>query len=108
MHVAELWRHPVKSLQMADLRLLGRALQDDVATAVGRSVKAVLPDVVWKDDVFRADGWMYWRVGPATGAGIRVWVTQEGVALGAYCGHYRPGWYDEVPALIEGRVPPGA
>jgi 5-methylcytosine-specific restriction protein B len=93
---------------LADLRLLGRALEEDVATAIGRSVKAVLPEVVWKDDVFRADGWMYWRVGPANGAGIRVWVTQEGVALGAYCGHYRPGWYEEVPALIEGRVPPGA
>ena len=93
---------------LADLRLLGNALQDEVATAVGRSVKAVLPDILWGDAVFRADGWMYWRVGPANGAGIRVWVTREGVAVGAYCGHYRSGWYEEVPALIKGRVPADA
>ena len=93
---------------LGDLRFLGTALQDDVATAIGRTVKAVLPGLYWKDDVYRADGWMYWRVGDANGAGIRVWVTREGVAVGAYCGHYRSGWYEEVPGLIKGRVPSGA
>jgi len=92
---------------LAELRLLGRALQDEVATAIGRSVKAVLPDLLWGEGVFRADGWMYWRVGPANGAGIRVWVTLEGVAVGVYCGHYRPGWYEEVPGLVEALMPAG-
>lgn len=72
---------------LADLRLLGRALEDRVATAVGRSVKSVVPEVWRDDDVYRADGWMYWRVGPANAAGVRVWVTMQGVALGVYCGH---------------------
>jgi 5-methylcytosine-specific restriction protein B len=93
---------------LADLRLLGRSLQDRVATAVGRSVKAVLPEVLWKDGLFRADGWMIWRVGPASGTGLRVSVTQEGVAVGVYGGHYRQGWYREIPDLIKGRVPAGA
>lgn len=93
---------------LAELRLLGRALEEDVAAAAGRTVKAVLPEILWADGVFRADGWMQWRVGPAGGAGIRVWATLEGIAVGAYCGHYRPGWYEEVPELIENLVPAGA
>ena len=93
---------------LAELKLLGRALQDAVATTLGRSVKAMLPDVIWGDGVFRGDGWVHWRIGQANGAGLRVWVTAEGVAIGVHCGWYRNGWYESVPALVEGRVPAGA
>src|SRR3546814_18192563 len=79
---------------LAELKLLGREQQERVAEAVGRTVKAVLPGPKWDATVYRADGWMSWRVGTGAGAGIRVWVTLEGIAIGVYCGHYRTGWYE--------------
>jgi len=93
---------------LAELKLLGRAYQERIAEAVGRSVKAVLPGPKWDATVYRADGWMSWRVGTGSGAGIRVWATLEGIGIGVYCGHYRAGWYDEVPELVAGKVPDGA
>ena len=93
---------------LAELRSLGRELQDGVAEAVGRSVKAVVPDLYWTEGVFRADAWMTWRAGAAGSPGVMVWADAWGVGLGVSPGFARAGWWSEVPPLIEGTVPHGA
>lgn len=90
---------------IAELRLLGRHLQDSIAEAVGRSVKAVVPGIDWAEGVFRADAWMTWRVGVAGGPGVMVWADAWGIGLGVTPGFARSGWWSEIPALIESKVP---
>lgn len=93
---------------LAELTLLGKAAEQEVATALGRSVKAVWPGQKWGSVVYRLDGWVAWRAGRGAEPDLRIWVTSEGLAVGVYSGRYRPGWSQEVPELVAGLIPGGA
>jgi 5-methylcytosine-specific restriction protein B len=83
-------------------RLLGK----DVAKALGPGLQAGTPVLNWKDGRPRSDAWTDWTDG-RSGPGIRVWVNQNGMAIGLKPGHVRPGWFDEAAAEIKAHPLPG-
>lgn len=92
-------------VRLGDLRMLGDRLTDDIARALGRSVKVTVPRLRWTDGGhIRADAWVGWRL---TGEKptMRIWVNRAGVCLVLHPGWYRDGWYPEALAAIDGIVP---
>lgn len=64
------------------LKTYGEALADQVAAALGRTVKTVTPSLAGGGvDSLRSDGWVEWRVAEpgAPGCGLGLWVTVGGV-----------------------------
>lgn len=95
---------------IGELRQLGEALADDVASALGRSFKVEVPSLYWGKR-FRADGWVRWGLLDDTGgpsAGYRLWITAAGMFLGLHPGWYREGWYGEALTAIQPLLPDGA
>lgn len=76
---------------MADLRLLGKGLQDALTAAIGYELS--LPNIQLRtsqssDAPFRADGTVVWSLeGGMTAPSVRIWVTAKGIAVGVH-----PGW----------------
>ncbi|MGE0309949.1 MAG: hypothetical protein AB7Q27_29785, partial [Acidimicrobiia bacterium] len=96
---------------LGELAVLGDALTDEVAQALGRTAKMETPSVFANGKIYRTEGWVRWSVageGGAPAASYRVWVTDAGLFLGLHPGHYRNGWYPEAAALFTSSPPPGA
>jgi 5-methylcytosine-specific restriction protein B len=89
-------------------RHIGTQLSDDVSAAAGRSLAAKRPSRLWKDDRPRSDLWVDWSVRENWGGlGLRIWVNQNGAAIGLRAGWVRDGWFDEAAAVIDGFDLPG-
>ena len=71
---------------LGELALLGDEVEADVAAAMGRSVKLVVPRPEAQGKV-RSDGWVAFRAGTQDAPALRVWANAKGVAVGLY-----PGW----------------
>lgn len=96
---------------VAELRLLGRALQAEVAERFARSVD--LPRIQlrtgWdKKNPYRADAYTAWALeGGMTAPGLRCWVTRDGTALGVYAGWRDESWYEQVRSAVRASLPEG-
>lgn len=89
-------------------RYIGTQLADEVSAAVGRSLTAKRPPKNWKDNRPRSDLWADWVVKENWGGlGIRLWVNQNGVAMGVRPGWVREGWFDEAADAAEAANLPG-
>lgn len=94
-------------VRLGDLRMLGDRLTDEIARALGRSVKVTMPKVTWSDaGQVRADAWVGWRLTDETPA-VRVWANRSGVGVVLHPGWYRNGWYQEAFEAIRDIVPDG-
>jgi 5-methylcytosine-specific restriction enzyme B len=83
-------------------RHIGTQLVDEVSAAVGRSLAAKKPPKLWKDERPRSDLWADWSVRENWGGlGLRLWVNQNGAAIGLRPGWVRDGWFDEAAAVID-------
>lgn len=101
----------------AEMALTGKALQDRVAKAIGRAVQRKSMSVQTSTGgsrPFRADAFTALhidvKVPTVEGYGrpsVRIWVTQDGVAIGFNPGWLGRGWIPRVKGLLEGRLPPG-
>lgn len=91
---------------VAEMKLLGSALQERMTATLGRSVEVISPKLLFTNDgPYRSDTWVSWRVpGGDPGLSIQVWANHEGVAVGLHPGWFREGWYDESSKAIEGTV----
>jgi 5-methylcytosine-specific restriction enzyme B len=84
-------------------RHIGTQLVDEVSAAAGRSLAAKKPPKIWKEDRPRSDLWADWSVRENWGGlGLRLWVNQNGAAIGLRPGWVRDGWFDEAAAAIDG------
>ncbi|MCB0992102.1 MAG: hypothetical protein KDB16_14085, partial [Acidimicrobiales bacterium] len=93
---------------VGELAMAGSALADRVAEALGRSVKAETPSVMWSPKAYRGDGWVRWGVmgeGGSPSVSMRVWVTASGMFIGLHPGWYRSGWYDEARLALQASAP---
>jgi 5-methylcytosine-specific restriction protein B len=94
-----------------ELKLLGEALADDVALALGRSLKMEVPSLFWRAKRYRGDGWVRWGIADDAGspsASYRLWVTADGMFLGLHGGWYRNGWYSDAAEAMTKAAPEGA
>lgn len=85
---------------------IANALAEDVSRAVGRIVQVAKPGPRWKDDQPRSDLWADWRLNDDK-IGLRLWVNQNGVAIGLRPGWVRKGWYDEAHEVVAANPLPG-
>ncbi len=93
---------------VGDLALLGAALEEQVAGALQRTVKAESPKLVWRPGLYRGDGWVRWTASRVTGKpSLRVWVTRDGVFAGLHCGYAGAGWYQEAADAVGTTIPAG-
>ena len=76
----------------------GKELADDVKEALGHAIKVKLP----KADSARPDLWADWRINEAAenGLSIRVWVNDQGAAVGLCPGTNSKGWMDTVAPVL--------
>ena len=105
---------------VGELGMLGEALAEPVATAIGRSVKNETPSLFWDQAVgcYRGDGWVRWAItdegaGPSGARGappisIRVWATAGGTYVGLHPGFYRTGGYVEAGNAVRDVAPSAA
>ncbi len=96
---------------VGELSLLGEALAERVAAALGRSVKTETPSLMWGQGCYRGDGWVRWSItdeGGSPAASVRVWATKDGVFVGLHPGFYRTGWYSEASVAMRSVAPPSA
>ena len=70
---------------------LGQRLVDDVSEGLGSSREAAKPPVNWKSRRPRSDLWADWRV-PGSELGLRLWINDQGAAIGVFPGLHTPGW----------------
>src|SRR5690606_19549944 len=85
-------------------RHLGNELVDPLSRALGRTLAVRRPRRDWADGRPRADLTVDWTIeaeGDIGGLGLRLWLNQNGVAIGLRPGSVRDGWYDEVAAVVE-------
>lgn len=61
---------------------VGGVLEPEVAEAVGRTLKAHRPSLMWTKENPRGDTWVDWRVPGTYGLGVRIWVNEAGLAVG--------------------------
>lgn len=61
---------------------LGGALETAVAEAVGRTLNARKPALMWSENWPRGDLWVDWRVPDTYGLAVRVWLNAHGLAIG--------------------------
>lgn len=93
---------------IGELALAGQALADQVAEALGRSVKVETPSLFWARKYYRGDGWVRWGVtdeGGSPPASLRLWVTPSGIFIGLHPGWYRNGWYSEARRAVADVIP---
>src|SRR5690606_825797 len=91
-------------------RHLGNELVDPISRALGRSLAVRRTRREWPDGRPRADLTVDWTVevdGDLGDLGLRLWLNQDGVAIGLRPGAIRRGWYDEVAAVAEAAGLPG-
>jgi 5-methylcytosine-specific restriction protein B len=82
-------------------RHVGMQLVDEVSAAVGRSLTAKKPPKNWSDDHPRSDLWVDWSVKESWGGlGLRLWVNQDGAAIGLRPGWVRDGWFGEAADIV--------
>lgn len=96
---------------VGELNMLGDALADRVAAALGRSVKTETPSLFWAKGRYRGDGWVRWGISDGRGspaASVRLWVTAQGVFIGLHPGFYRDGWYGEAADALRSVTPASA
>lgn len=96
---------------VGEMSMLGDALADRVAAALGRSVKPETPSLFWSKGRYRGDGWVRWGITDGRGGppiSIRLWVTAQGVFIGLHPGFYRDGWYAEAVDALRSVAPPTA
>lgn len=84
---------------------LGQALCEDISTACGRDLKVHKPPIYWKwtgpgEKRPRSDLWADWRVDGMTELGIRLWINDQGAAIGVLPGNMRRGWVNEAADAI--------
>lgn len=60
----------------------GTALESSVSEAVGRTLKAHKPGVMWDAVWPRGDLWTDWRVPGTYGLAVRIWLNANGIAIG--------------------------
>ncbi len=77
----ELYRQNARVL-VAVAQHIGSVLESPVAEAVGRTLKAHKPSVMWDDKWPRGDLWADWRVPGASSLAVRLWLNARGVAIG--------------------------
>lgn len=104
---------------VGELGMLGEALEEQVGTALGRTVKAETPSLFWAqaDGCYRGDGWVRWAIA-ADGSGtvskgsptvsLRVWATAGATLIGLHPGFYWTGWFPDARNAIRDVVPPSA
>lgn len=61
---------------------IGTALEQTVAEAAGRTLKAHKPGVMWDTVWPRGDLWTDWRVPGTYGLAVRIWLNANGLAVG--------------------------
>jgi 5-methylcytosine-specific restriction protein B len=61
---------------------IGTALEQSVAEAAGRTLKAHKPGVMWDTVWPRGDLWTDWRVPGTYGLAVRIWLNANGLAVG--------------------------
>ena len=95
---------------VGEMSLLGEALAERIAVALGRAVKTETPSQFWVKGVYRGDGWVRWGITDAgsPSTSVRVWVTSGGAFAGLHPGFYRDGWYAEAADALRSVVPSGA
>lgn len=96
---------------IGELGLLGKALADRVAEALGRPVNTHTPSLTWSDGRFRGDGWVSWAItdkGGNPAASVRVWVTGKGAFIGLHPGFYKDGWFADASLALQDSPPLGA
>ncbi len=101
------------SVVLADVDRVGRALRDDVALALGRSVKVSTPSEYWVPERkrLRGDAWVAWT--PDSGGrptGALVLVVEPGrvlVALNPYLRKNGKGFTARAVAAVEASLPTG-
>lgn len=82
-------------------RHIGMQLVDDVSAAVGRSLAAKRPSRTTRDGQPRSEFWADWSTMEKWGGlGLRLWVNQNGAAIGLRPGWVRDSWFDDAAAVV--------
>jgi len=83
------------------------ALADDVARAVGQTVKVSKPSLIWVKGYPRPDFWSDWWISDGAVV-LRLWANAQGMAIGIRPGgRVRSGFYDEAALVVESNPVPG-
>lgn len=77
----ELYRANAQAL-LSVAQHIGSSLEDDVAEATGRTLKAHKPSLMWDGVWPRGDLWVDWRVPGTYGLAVRMWLNGRGLAIG--------------------------
>lgn len=77
----ELYRANAYALVMVSQHI-GASLEEDVAEAAGRTLKAHKPALMWDGTWPRGDLWVDWRVPGTYGLAVRLWLNGSGLAIG--------------------------
>lgn len=67
---------------VAVARHIAETLEEDVAKAAGRTLKANKPSPMWTAEWPRGDFWADWKVPGLYGLGVRLWLNGTGLAIG--------------------------
>ncbi len=87
-------------------RHLRDALADDVSEAVNDLAKPKGPRLEWKKGRPRSDLWVDWRV-QGLELGLRLWISDQGAAIGIFPGLHTPGWTDDANDVVHNNAVSG-
>ncbi len=87
------------SALVAISKFLSQALREDVSGAVDLLPRLGKPGLNWRKGRPRADFWADWRVEKLS-IGLRLWVNEQGAAIGIIPGKGKPGWIAEAHAAV--------
>ena len=81
-------------------------LAEDVSQVVDHLAKPEAPRLEWKRGRPRSDLWADWRV-QGLELGLRLWISDQGAAIGVFPGLHTPGWTDEARDVVRNNAVSG-
>ena len=103
---------PPESLRNNAAALVGIArhlrdvLAEDVSEVVDHLAKPEAPRLEWKRGRPRSDLWADWRV-QGLELGLRLWISDQGAAIGIFPGLHTPGWTDDATDVVHNNAVSG-